>query len=230
MSKLKFIRRITKPILVKIFHIPEGKLRYFKAWILISLYNLCGKHNCVYERWQLPILTKILKLKGKAVEVGVLKGEFSETLLKYSNLALLYCVDPWKEFGKHKYIDLANVSQDEQEKRHRITLERLRKYKERSKILRMTSSEAANFLKTEILDFIYIDANHSYEEAKKDIELWWPKLRKGGIFAGHDYLEGVLSSTVYGVKKAVDEFAKKYKQKIFMTSEKWPTWYLVKTQ
>jgi hypothetical protein len=44
-------------------------------------------------------------------------------------------------------------------------------------------------IKNESLDFVYIDANHKYDAVKKDLELWYPKVRKGGVFAGHDYLK-----------------------------------------
>jgi len=52
-------------------------------------------------------------------------------------------------------------------------------------------------------DFIFVDADHSYEGCLADMRAWWPKLKPGGIFAGHDY------STVDfpGVVRAVDEFA-----------------------
>ena len=36
-------------------------------------------------------------------------------------------------------------------------------------------------------DFIYVDALHDYKGALRDITLWWPKLRVGGIMAGHDF-------------------------------------------
>jgi len=39
----------------------------------------------------------------------------------------------------------------------------------------------------ESLDFVYIDADHTYEIVKKDIESWYPKVKIGGILAGHDY-------------------------------------------
>ncbi len=48
---------------------------------------------------------------------------------------------------------------------------------------------------------VYIDADHSYEWVKRDIEAWWPLIPSGGILAGHDY-----GNENFGVKQAVDEF------------------------
>jgi len=203
------------------------KLHIAKQWMLLGLRYSFNKS--IVKREGLPALLTLLGLEGKGVEIGVLRGFFSEIILKYSNLSILYSIDPWKEFDKNFYTALDNAPQDEQEKRYSLTIELLKKYKERSKILRATSQEAAHFFGTETLDFIYIDANHSYEECKNDIELWWPKLKKGGIFAGHDYLNAMfLPNRKYGIKKAVDEFIRKHKQELFVTSEEWPTWYLIK--
>lgn len=65
------------------------------------------------------------------------------------------------------------------------------------KQLEMTSEEASSKFYDNSLDFIFIDGDHTYEFVKKDIELWYPKLRYGCIIAGHDYYGGV--------KQAVDE-------------------------
>jgi hypothetical protein len=37
------------------------------------------------------------------------------------------------------------------------------------------------------LDFVFIDGDHRYECVKADIEAWLPKMKIGGILAGHDY-------------------------------------------
>lgn len=52
----------------------------------------------------------------------------------------------------------------------------------------------------ESIDFCFIDGSHEYEDVKKDIIAWLPKIKKGGILSGHDYDE-----SWEGVVKAVDE-------------------------
>lgn len=52
----------------------------------------------------------------------------------------------------------------------------------------------------EMMDFVFLDAEHEYMSVKQDIVTWWPWVKKGGIIAGHDYV-----SVWPGVCKAVDE-------------------------
>ena len=68
------------------------------------------------------------------------------------------------------------------------------------------SAEAAKKFEDESLDFVYIDANHSYEFVKEDIAAWLPKVKKGGIIGGHDYdWSDPEHNEEFAVKKAVDE-------------------------
>ena len=77
--------------------------------------------------------------------------------------------------------------------------------------------------------YIYIDANHKYEYVKQDINNWYPKLKDGGLFSGHDYLDGKIGRTVYGVKMAVDEFCKSINKTPIITTDKpCPSWYFIK--
>lgn len=65
-------------------------------------------------------------------------------------------------------------------------------------VKRMTSLEAAESLKEERFDLLFLDANHSYESVREDLLAWMPLLNRGGIASGHDRQWD-------GVKAAIDE-------------------------
>ena len=54
------------------------------------------------------------------------------------------------------------------------------------------------FFEDERLDFVFIDANHSYEACLEDIRLWFPKVKPNGVIAGHDYTNAVRSYATFG--------------------------------
>ena len=58
-----------------------------------------------------------------------------------------------------------------------------------AKLLRMHTVEAAHEFDDKSIDFVFVDADHSYEGVKADLEAWIPKIRSGGMIAGHDYTE-----------------------------------------
>lgn len=68
-------------------------------------------------------------------------------------------------------------------------------------VIEAPSKIAATKINVTSLDFVFIDANHSYKHCLQDIQLWAPKVRKGGLIAGHDYDH----TDFPGVKQAVEE-------------------------
>ena len=101
----------------------------------------------------------------------------------------------------------------------------------------MSSLEASNLFDDNVFDLIYIDADHTYESVKNDLNSWYSKLKNGGIFAGHDYCEYYIESTKtkFGVVKAVDEFVheKKLDQYFQVTpngspDDCWKSWIIIK--
>jgi hypothetical protein len=178
-------------------------------------------------RDELGLILNARDLTREGVEVGVLRGDHSVDLLQRWTGKCLHSIDPWRPFSREIYRDNDNRDRNEQEELYRETCAKLRRFGSRSNILRMTSAEAAGRFEPGQLDFVYIDAQHHYEAVKEDIELWYPKLARGGILAGHDYLDGSRPNGEFGVKRAVDEFAKKLSKKVYASREPdYPSWFI----
>lgn len=147
---------------------------------------------------------------GQGVEVGVYRGRLSHALLKIHPGISLSMIDPWRIFTKaDRFYEsgdlLALQTQAEIDQAFQQASILTDFAKDRRKILRMESKEAVREFKDDSQDFVFLDADHSYEGIKEDIQLWWPKVREGGWLGGHDYEHPKFPQ--WGVKRAVDEFA-----------------------
>jgi Methyltransferase domain len=179
----------------------------------------------VAHREQLPELLNRRRLFGRGVEVGVQRGDFSELILLNWHGRELISVDPWLAAPPDEYRDVSNLPQEIHDNFYAEARRRLEVFGDRSKIWRMTSKEAAARIESRSLDFVYLDARHDYESVKEDIELWYDKVRPGGILAGHDYVDGVRPQGVFGVKSAVDEFFAARGLTVGATLDNpWPSW------
>ena len=99
--------------------------------------------------------------------------------------------------------------------------------------LKSDSAEAAKQFKDSSVDFVYVDATHTYEGVMRDLISWWPKLKSGGVLAGDDWmLEEVRGNQVWGIQRAVSEFAKDrmLRFEVFPDDSNpgWPQWKIVK--
>jgi tetratricopeptide (TPR) repeat protein len=185
------------------------------------------------ERRELfPLVLNELGLKGVGAEVGVQQGKFSERILRVWEGRALYSIDPWREFSATEYADVSNVSQAKQDGNYLETLRRLMPFHRRSIVWRLTSREAADLLPDQNLDFAYIDADHSYRGVSEDIRLWYPKVKPGGVLAGHDYCtDGQYWLGDFGVQHAVNEFVEASKLDLFLCDEPeggFLTWVVIK--
>lgn len=118
----------------------------------------------------------------KGVEVGTEYGEYAETLLQANPQLHLTCVDPYmayKDYREHTSQEKLNGIYDQAQRR-------LHGY--RCDMFRLSSTAAAPNFEKESLDFVYLDGNHSLPYVIADLHAWTPKIRKGGIVAGHDYI------------------------------------------
>ena len=97
----------------------------------------------------------------------------------------------------------------------------------RAAVHRMLSVEAAATLADSSLDYVYIDARHDYSGVMEDLRAWYPKLRAGGLLAGHDFIpdtgpDHVIKEGDFGVQRAVAEFAREVGREVQSISDKRP--------
>lgn len=118
------------------------------------------------------------------VEVGVERGDNAADILRTLPIDQLALIDIWKPFvqeGKEIWNDAIC------EGNYQYVLERFADdIGMKVEVLRMPSVEAAKQIRSG-LDFVYLDACHQYESVVEDVRTWLPKIRKGGLLAGHDY-------------------------------------------
>jgi hypothetical protein len=154
------------------------------------------------------IITRI-KPGAKGAEIGVFGADLSRELLKSDPSLELIMVDSWEADGKAYSGDSgdwhATLSDPEQEHFMEVATKRVKFANGRARIIRKRSVEALADVPDASLDFVFIDADHSYEGCKADIEGWSRKVRPGGLLAGHDYQNPNFEK--FGVTQAVDEFA-----------------------
>jgi hypothetical protein len=142
-----------------------------------------------------------------AVEIGSFGGE--STIVFAEACKVIHAVDPWAAvsvadlfegcvdpgiaaaFAPSDYPSMAEVE--------RIFDARVATYPNVVKI-KATSNDAVDLFDDGSLDFVYIDAIHTYEVVRRSIELWEPKVKMNGVIAGHDY-----SDIWPGVMQAVNE-------------------------
>lgn len=158
-------------------------------------------------------------------EVGVLDGYTSDILLQSFPKLNLWMIDRWEPFVGS---GLDFLDEDGFERLRRMTLWWTSHAPSRRFELRRESTVAANFFAENSLDFVFIDADHTYEAVKRDLLAWWPRVRPGGLVCGHDYGVYGDASGQWGVSRAVNEFALAQQTSIAIGLD--GTWRLVRSQ
>ena len=137
----------------------------------------------------------------------------------------LTLIDCWKNIPG--LIDIANVCNEIQDKYYLLVINKFLSDRD-VHIIRKFSGDAAKSFPDEYFDWVYIDADHTFDGLTNDLKSWWPKLRSGGIFSGHDFLNGYYMETFFGVKDAVEKFALEKNKRIYTIQEPFPSWYFLK--
>jgi hypothetical protein len=202
---------------------PRKNLGNFFSLLRLRLQHLAGRgiepnlHKRARGRYT---LLKALPQNSAGAEVGVWKGDFSQLLTEVVKPRALYLIDPWlipsnnrqvlqrDKVGFSLNIRGAPVShQNDLDEIHQHVKNRFQRTPT-VQVIRSKSEDAVEHIKNASLDWVYIDGSHYYEDVKKDLQLWTPKLRTGGILCGDDYYWRDPNGE-YSVRRAVSEYIDK---------------------
>jgi len=121
----------------------------------------------------------------KIGELGSWTGTSTSLFAKIAkeNSGRVYAVDTFEGAETDNLQDCANAFDIEKIFRNHLKAQKLEEYVE---IYKGKTVELHDKFANDFFDVLFIDADHRYESVKKDIELWSPKVKKGGIICGHD--------------------------------------------
>ena len=139
----------------------------------------------------------ILKDKSNIVgaEIGVGGGANALSILELLDIKRLYLIDQYLPYRGLKYHGVWPENTNPKEIKENA-IKYLAQYNDKIVWIFKLSEDAVNDI-DELLDFVYIDGNHRYEYVKKDIELYLPIIKKGGLICGHDFKhEGGVTQAV----------------------------------
>lgn len=140
--------------------------------------------------------TRLLKTyfpkNAVGAEVGVHKGDFSEEILQTTLPTKLYLIDPWKSFEEETYNESwygKRTPQEEMDKRFEKVVKRFKNFSA-VQVVRRLSTQIDDIIEDNSLDFVYIDGDHTYEGVCADFDIFYKKVKPGGLITGDDYSDG----------------------------------------
>lgn len=146
-------------------------------------------------------------------EIGVFVGKNAKSILKELNINRLYLIDIWDDYiGNPK--GYSNIGSRE----FQIVCNKF-KHNSKVEIIRDFSENAVKQFKDNSLDFVYIDANHTYKYVYQDISLWYNKIKEKGVISGHDVYNDI--DVLHAVKDFCINKGITFKVKL-------PDWYFIK--
>ena len=130
------------------------------------------------------ILQDAHKEKGNFLEIGGGSGAFFDhNMARFGHMVENYVIiEPYSLFSDTKERLPAFAEKVDKWKTNSSSLTNVVVHDDFS-----TNSKLIQSFPEGYFDFIYIDGDHSYKGAKSDLINYFPKVRQGGIIAGHDY-------------------------------------------
>lgn len=185
----------------------QFRTRYYKDYPTSEFENKHLEHLV-----SLPNREELLRRLPKnsvVAEIGVHEGEFAEKILAMTLPEKLVLMDNWMLKSYPGLFEKVSTKFSKE-----LATEKI-------KIIRELSFEGIQMVSNGYFDWVYLDTDHSYNVTRRELDLLRPKMKAGGIIAGHDYILGNWNGGMrYGVIESVREFCLKYNwELVFLTHE-----------
>jgi len=160
---------------------------------------------------------EILKdIPVRVAEVGVMGGVHALQIWNTLSVTEMFLIDSWR-------LNYRPTSIDSMCKTARLFDCMSNVY-----MLRMDTFTAARNVAGEF-DFVYLDDNHEGYHLYREIDVWLPKIRVGGILAGHDFDRNLKGRVKYGLDKFCSERDIEYSSVDCNEGEKVGDWVIRKS-
>ncbi len=131
----------------------------------------------------IPYLKRLKGETAKGIEIGTARGESTYLILEQCpNITKAYTIDPF--FAYEDWV--GPIDQETMDKFKAIAYKNLEKFGVKAEIIPLTSEEAVDLFPNLEYSYLFVDGSHSKENVLKDLTLYYPKVKSGGIVAVHD--------------------------------------------
>jgi len=143
------------------------------------------------------------------VEVGVDRAFNARKILELMDIKTLYLVDPYAPYPVRPTVEQNEI-------RKNYAKEYLSGFEDKIEWVYCTSESASNLFERHVFDFVYLDGLHDYWSVFRDCVHWYPRVRKGGVLGGHDFV-----GSHKGLQRAVKEFGLSTGSTLFIEPDDW---------
>lgn len=190
--------------------------RSLKEKLVGKVKNLYNIKNKDYSKFHLPQkyidnvkllanrtdMLHYMPKNAKIAEIGVHRGMFSQEIMKITSPEYFVLIDIWD-----------TAMQPNADNNIKFVRETFAKEIENKtvKVVRGDGAKSIGMEADQYFDWIYIDAEHSYNSVYRELRAVLPKIKTNGIICGHDYNDCYMPALCqYGVVEAVNEFCMEF--------------------
>ena len=209
MNRLDEIKNLYKNILRREAD-HDGLLNYYNSGHTIGDIENILKNSDEYRNNGSFNRIKLLEIlpQGVCAEIGTATGIYADKIIDVNNPIKLYLIDAWENFDcTYPDENINTITQEVHNDRFDYVTDKFNKNANVT-VVRGYSVPVLDKFDDEYFDWVYIDADHSYNGCKADLEISNKKVKQNGYICGHDYLTEQVCD--FGTNKAIHEFVNEH--------------------